>query len=756
MDPVTIADEARSRAPEPSPTARRVLPALRPPTWLEPVGYAAIAAALFAFLVHYFWQLQGFYLDEWLYTHASEYMWDHLPLGPVQEIPLWTRGPQRLYTVLLAPLWGPFGTQTAYPVSHLVNAVLLASAVAPAALLARRLIASPALRVLAVALSVGVPWLVIGVHLLTENLAFPLLLWSVYAIIRAAETPSLPTHAAALAAVAALALTRLNLAVMFGVLLLAVAVAEWRRWREDRHAPRGRRLVALLSRNWLTLAVTLLAAVVGVVFAAQGRFGSYGWLVSWSRVEYLWDSREAVWTTALTYWRSLVTGSFVFPIAIGIAAATAGACGRLGERFRVPGLVALASLVGVVLVVAGATVFGSLEERYVFYVYSPLALFAVAGVEHIRRLRVELVVAGALVTYALAKGTPFAGTNSDQFFAGPAGAFWTRVVEHRLVRFDGDWLGWLPGDPNGWLPIALALAALVAIVAIPWPSGLRLDLLLAGGLGLCLITQLAVLNYAFQRQLHGTPEAPGGLAGPRDGRDWIDRALPNGAGAALVPSMLSPAAFGQAEGDEFWNRSLDAVVALPIPGTPVPAPAGYRVIQASVNDGLIDLGEPGVRWLAVQTDDPRVQFPGRVVVRSPTSTMLEIPSPTRAVWTSAGLETDGYVQKGQTVTMSLARDEAPDVRTVVLRVRGPDAASRPTRWRILRAGRRQASGRVVAAQERSIVLRVPPCLSRGACEPVVWRLATSGPATGVALPAYGPPGTPRPVTLQIVAAQLRQ
>ena len=76
----------------------------------------------------------------------------HLPGGLIDQIPFWDRGAQRLYSTLLAPLWGPLPTSTAYTSAHVLNVVLLVSAIVPTALLARRVIDAPRLRVLAVAL----------------------------------------------------------------------------------------------------------------------------------------------------------------------------------------------------------------------------------------------------------------------------------------------------------------------------------------------------------------------------------------------------------------------------------------------------------------------------------------------------------------------------------------------------------------------------------------------------------------------------
>src|SRR4051794_12432265 len=106
----------------------------------ELIGYAAIWAALAAFLWSRISAVDQYYLDEWIYVHGSEYIWDHLPGGLIGGIPLWDRGPQRIYSTLIAPFWGLSSTSTAFTLSHLLNVLLLSSAVAPAALFARRVI----------------------------------------------------------------------------------------------------------------------------------------------------------------------------------------------------------------------------------------------------------------------------------------------------------------------------------------------------------------------------------------------------------------------------------------------------------------------------------------------------------------------------------------------------------------------------------------------------------------------------------------
>jgi hypothetical protein len=104
---------------------------------VEPAGYALLALALLVLLAREVTQVDRFYLDEWVYRHAAQALWEQ-PTLAFGEIPNWARGPQQLYPLLLAPFWGLLATPAAFAVTHLLNAVLLVSAIVPAALLARR------------------------------------------------------------------------------------------------------------------------------------------------------------------------------------------------------------------------------------------------------------------------------------------------------------------------------------------------------------------------------------------------------------------------------------------------------------------------------------------------------------------------------------------------------------------------------------------------------------------------------------------
>ena len=340
-----------------------------------------MAAGLAGLLVPRVLAVDGFFLDDLLYTHAAEYIGDHAPGAIWGDIPYWTRGAQRLYSILLAPIWVTLPTSPAYTVSHLFNVALIASAVVPAALLARQVVESPVLRVLAVALAIVLPSLTVAATLLTENLAIPLTLLAVYAISRTALRPTLVNQVAALALIAALTLTRLNLAMVFVALYVTVAVAEA---VGARRAGSPRAWAAGLVRRRAPLLLALVVGVAAVVFvltSGRGVFGTYSNSTGANQLSELWSGRDLVITVIATYTRSIVTGSFVFPFVLALAAALAAARGAFGLRAAVVAIATLSTLVLCLVAVSSVTKFGTLEERYAFYLFVPLLLFAAVGAE---------------------------------------------------------------------------------------------------------------------------------------------------------------------------------------------------------------------------------------------------------------------------------------------------------------------------------------------------------------------------------------
>lgn len=722
---------------------------------VERLGYALLALALLVVLWRRVRAVDSLYLDEWFYMHGAQYIWEHLPFGGLGDIPRWNRGPQRLYSALMSPVWGTLNTSPAYTVSHALNVGLLVSAIAPAALFARRVIDSPPLRVLAVALAVAVPWLTISAHLLTENLAFPLFLWAIYLIVRAGESTALRWQILALAAVGALSLVRLNLAFTFGVLVATVAVAElrgWPGWRE------------VLRRRWPVVAATAFALLVVVVLAARGNesLGAYGGLAVTDIPERVFGDQAAeVRRTTLTYSRWLITGGLVLPLVLGLGAALAGTFGRLGPRLTLPAVTALAGFGAVVGAVSVYTVGAALEERYVFYAYAPLAILAVAGLAHLHRLRRWIAASGAFALWALIVGIQPNSVDAGNFFAAPSGAFWARVVHHRLRAIERDFLGWTLLPQTGWLLVALALLALVAVAGrrAQWPRRL-----LTAGLAFCVLAQVAILDYSFKQELFGTKDVPGGIAlsedRAQDRETFVDEALPDGARAIIQPGF--PGRYGPyARVPEltFWNKQIDAVMDMfNWNGTPGPAPPGFDAYLTEIDaDGLAKLRVSMLPYLVAQLDDPRVQFAGELVKRSPVTDfgLFRTTPELRSVWTGAGLDGDGALIQDRPVQMTLDR-AASKARAVTLTLRAAPEAQGFIVWRVLRDGKVVASGELKSGGTATARLPVPPCPDGGDCPPAKWRLATYGPAWAIPFPVFGSPGPTRPVMGYLDSAKLER
>jgi hypothetical protein len=104
--------------------------------------------------------------------------------------------------------------------------------------------------------------------------------------------------------------------------------------------------------------------------------------------------------------------------------------------------------------------------------------------------------------------------------------------------------------------------------------------------------------------------------------------------------------------------------------------------------------------------------------------------------------------------MTLDRDAAGSSSGVVMTLRATDGARAPVRWRITARNRTVAAGQLRPASTRRVRLPVPDCAARQPCMPVGWTLRASGRAVPKPLPVYGPPGAPRPVLLEVVAAHI--
>jgi hypothetical protein len=134
----------------------------------------------------------------------------------------WTFGP--LYPILIAPVYGLVRSlPDAYLIVKAINCVLFSSAVAPAYLLARRILERRTAVVLS-ALAVLLPSGIYTAKVMTESLAYPLFLWATVAIVAVLEHPSKRREALALAAMLLAALSRGQFIVLLPAFVCSVVL----------------------------------------------------------------------------------------------------------------------------------------------------------------------------------------------------------------------------------------------------------------------------------------------------------------------------------------------------------------------------------------------------------------------------------------------------------------------------------------------------------------------------------------------------
>ena len=422
--------------------------------------------------------------------------------------------------------------------------------------MARRVIASPWLRVLAVGLGTAVPWLIIASHLLTENLAFPLFAWASYAIVVTAERPTWRNEMAALVAIAALALCRLNLAAVFAVLVVAGLVDELYRYRARDGASRGTSCARppAAARSSASPRSSRRSAPCGCSRAARSRSAPTA------------ASPPRPSPTACSAPGARRRSGPCSPTRAGSSAGCSAAVrarprGRPRRPLRAPRPRAGRAVRGRaqraarrarrrLAVDEGA----ALEERYVFYSVGLIAILAVAGVER----------AGGCAPGSAPAPRSRSGPSSRASPGPPARRALLRrprqgVLVARARRPPapvGGSPARLDADPADRLAAARRRADRARAAGAP--PGRRAPLVravLAAGLGLCLVAQALSLNYDFRQEPLRHQQQPGRHrrpARPRpsasDPRSWTAR---TGGKPAVVPPSTSsrmPSARGRRRG----------------------------------------------------------------------------------------------------------------------------------------------------------------------------------------------------------------
>ena len=474
------------------------------------VAFSTIFRALAAF-VH---STPVYFPDEYIYSSIARSLVEHgRPLvrgGPAHF-------PALLEPLLAAPFWIPGHPELAYRLTQVENALFVSLGAVPVYLLVRRLGLDAGAALSAAALTVASPNLLFASFVLSEPLAYPLVLGAVYAGVCGLSRPTRANQLAVVALCGLAAFTRIQYVFLPVVFVIGALVVE--RFR-IRRVVRGYALaLGLFAAPLLGVIALGPARVLGYYSVITDRAIRPGAIVHWLGT----DALLLAYAAGLV----LVPGAL-----IGIAYALARPSSREERAFA-----ALATgLAGCIF--AQAALFATngsprFQERY-FMTLLPLVFPAFCL--YLRRGRpARLVVCLlAVVLLALSARIPLSGytmgvDKQDSPFL--SAVFW---VERTL------------GIDNGSLAIALAAAVLCALAVGVALRARLARVAVAATLVFSAATSLAAIE--FDRLVTDSVRASFVGKDPR----WIDHAGVQD--AVLIQTPAAPRA--RAHEQLYWNTSL--------------------------------------------------------------------------------------------------------------------------------------------------------------------------------------------------------
>lgn len=465
-----------------------------------------------------------------------------------------------VYPILISPAYALFDSlPDAYAVVKTTNALLMSLAAVPAYFLARRVVRPP-LALVAAVLAVALPSMAYTGTVMTENAFYPLFLAAALALVLVLERPTAWRVAALLVVVALAFATRVQ-AAAFGPAILGAPF-----------------LVALLGRRPLRAELARFRLLYGVVGAgalllvlaqlARGRslsdlLGAYAVVADRS-----YDA-GTVARFVLYHVAELDLYLGVLPFAAFVLLA---ALSRRAHPELAPFLAATAAVAGTTLLVvaAFATEFADerIQERNMFVV-APFFLIALLawierGLPRPPALATAVAAAAALLPLAIPFDT-FIGDRaiSDTLALLP---LWDLYGSHLFGSVDATVL-------VGGVVAAALLLLVPARYALVLPAAT--------------LVYLGAVSHNVWRGEYGFATArvsAGALfQGIRVGhRDWIDRALPDGATAAFVwQGIADRFAVNQ---NEFFNRQLGPIYYI---GGPTPGNLAETEVVVDSDTGII-------------------------------------------------------------------------------------------------------------------------------------------------------------------------
>jgi Dolichyl-phosphate-mannose-protein mannosyltransferase len=484
--------------------------------------------------------------------------------------------PALLEPLLAAPFWLSDNPLLALRLTQVEHEIVMSLAAIPVYLLCKRLQLGAGVSLAAAALTLLTPDFVFGSMVVTEPIAYPLVLAAVYAAVVALDTPSRRGQLAVVGLVGLACFARVQYVLLVPVFLAAALVVD-----------RGS---LSRARKSFGLAASLFAgvALVGLASGPHRVLGTY-------------DAVFGLQAPLHTVLHQIGVHLLLVPFAAGVVLIPGALVGlfrgvtsprsRAEAAFAVICSLLAGGLIAESVFVA-ATVSGNFGERYLFFFF-PLLLPAFAL--YARRGGARAVVAGVagvLVLLAVVFPlTDYSGRSSD------SPTLWA-------VARIASWLG----AANGALLLAVAAIVLALVAAyVGIDPGKRALLAVAA----VLVAQGGIAAVATVANVQSNVHARNGAL-PAD-RRWVDDA-----GMADVTLVESPSGDpGSGIEQLLWNTSITRIALLP----------GARIVDSNANvplrvtsSGTLDLPTGRLSGpLLVDRATTWTSFDGATLVRSTTN-----------------------------------------------------------------------------------------------------------------------------------------
>lgn len=593
----------------------------------------------------------------------------------------------QLYPIASAPAYALFSMPTAFKVVHFLNSLFMASAAIPAYLLTRKVVVWRPAALVVAATTVLVPWMAMGTMVLTEGGAYPVFVWVVLAVYMALIRPSWKRDLVALAAIVIGFFARTQFVVLAAAFPLSVIAHELGYTAiVSQRASLGRRLVDSLRRivrEHLPLTVVTLAGVLGLLIpSAHDRLlnllGNYSATATGSLLP--------AGSGAIVQQMTAVVG-----VAVGVLPFVLGVGWVLGAAFR-PGdksthAFAVLTFVTGILLGLEVTSFlvrfsGAVQDRYIFYLV-PLLFVATAACLLDPRIRWNGVAIATGVLAWVTTKTDFTLSAPRSYFGSPPTAF-NEAITTRATQI-GKFLGSPNLDPR---PVILVVVIVVGIASI---AAMRLmpRRALAAIVGIGLIVFLTAETRAVTARMTDRISA-----GDATGNDWVDRHVPGGQYASMIPGAVNQRNDGVPVfldrytqivnwwTVEFWNKSAQRLVPIEnesLQAEAVPAIAPFATAPATVDarTGVLTPPLPS-RYVVVSASDDWLRLRGRsILVHNDNLELMHVPASARADWISRNLPADGWTEphrpfqvrifnqptsRGRVRRLRLTLDSVPEIR----------------------------------------------------------------------------------------------